>query len=83
MNQQEEKIVAFAGCDPTVFESGEFEGTRAHLSKRGSPYLRWYLWVAADRARRFDPVLGEYYMKKRSEGKDKNNKPGILPQTCR
>ena len=63
------KIVAFAGCDPSVFESGEFEGTRAHLSKRGSPYLRWYLWVAADRARRFDPALRDYYQKKRAEGK--------------
>ena len=63
------KLVAFAGCDPSVFESGEFEGTRAHLSKRGSPYLRWYLWLAADRARRFDPVLRAYYEKKRSEGK--------------
>lgn len=63
------KLVAFAGCDPSVFESGEFEGSRAHLSKRGSPYLRWYLWLAADRARRFDPALGAYYAKKRSEGK--------------
>lgn len=63
------QIVAFAGCDPSVFESGEFEGTRAHLSKRGSPHLRWYLWLAADRARRFDPALREYYLKKRAEGK--------------
>ena len=63
------KIVAFAGCDPSVFESGEYEGSQAHLSKRGSPYLRWYLWLAADRARRFDPVLRDYYLKKRSEGK--------------
>ena len=63
------KLVAFAGCDPSVFESGEFEGTNARLSKRGSPYLRWYLFLAADRARMFDPVLKEYYRKKRSEGK--------------
>ncbi|MBQ3329178.1 MAG: IS110 family transposase [Eggerthellaceae bacterium] len=63
------KLVAFAGCDPSVFESGEYGGSRAHLSKRGSPYLRWYLWLAADRARRFDPVLRDYYLKKRSEGK--------------
>ena len=63
------QIVAFAGCDPSVFESGEFEGTRAHLSKRGSPHLRWYLWLAADRARMNDPVLRDYYLKKRAEGK--------------
>ena len=63
------KLVAFAGCDPSVFESGEFEGSRAHLSKRGSPHLRWYLWLAADRARMSDPVLRDYYLKKRAEGK--------------
>ena len=63
------KLVAFAGSDPSVYESGEFEGTRAHLSKRGSPYLRWYLWVAAERTRRFDPALGAYYEKKRQQGK--------------
>ena len=63
------KLLAFAGCDPSVFESGEFVGTKAHMSKRGSPYLRRYLWLAADRARRYDPALGAYYQKKRSEGK--------------
>ena len=63
------KLLAFAGCDPSVFESGEFVGSRAHMSKRGSPYLRWYLWLAADMARRYDPALGAYYAKKRSEGK--------------
>ena len=63
------KLLAFAGCDPSVFESGEFVGSRAHMSKRGSPYLRWYLWLAADMARRHDPAFGAYYAKKRSEGK--------------
>ena len=53
------KLLAFAGCDPSVFESGEFVGSRA----------RWYLWLAADMARRYDPALGAYYAKKRSEGK--------------
>jgi transposase len=62
-------LVAFAGLDPSVYESGEFKGTKGKLSKRGSTYLRWALWIAADRARMFDPVFGEYYAKKRSEGK--------------
>lgn len=62
-------LVAYAGLDPSVFESGEFVGTKNHLSKRGSRYLRWALWIAADRARMFDPVFGDYYAKKRAEGK--------------
>ncbi len=63
------KMLAFAGCDPSVFESGEFVGSRAHMSKRGSPYLRWALWIAADRARLYDPAMRAYYARKRSEGK--------------
>ena len=37
-------LVASAGLDPSVFQSGAFQGTRRHLSKRGSPYLRRALW---------------------------------------
>jgi transposase len=33
-------LVADAGLEPSVFESGDFQGTRPHISKRGSPYLR-------------------------------------------
>lgn len=63
------QLVAFAGLDPSVFESGNFKGTKNHISKRGSKYLRWALWIAADRARMFDPVFKEFYRKKRAEGK--------------
>jgi transposase len=62
-------LVAYAGLDPSVFQSGEFTGTQNHLSKRGSAYLRWALWIAAERAKMFDPAFGDYYAKKRSEGK--------------
>jgi transposase len=62
-------LVAYAGLDPSVFQSGEFTGTKNHLSKRGSTFLRWALWIAADRARMFDPAFKAYYAKKRSEGK--------------
>ena len=63
------KALAFALCDPSVSESGEFVGSRARMSKRGSPYLRWAPWVAADRARTHDPAMRAYCQKKRSEGK--------------
>jgi transposase len=62
-------LVAYAGLDPSVFQSGEFTGTKNHISKRGSSYLRWALWIAADRARMFDPTFRDYYNKKRLEGK--------------
>ena len=51
------KLVAFAGLDVRVTQSGEFMGTRQKISKRGSPYLRRAIWLAASRAAFCDPVL--------------------------
>jgi len=64
-----ESLVAYAGIDPTIFSSGEFEGTRRHISKRGSPYLRKALWMAATGVRRWNPDLDAFFAKKLSEGK--------------
>jgi len=63
------KLVAYAGLDATVNQSGQFTGTRTKISKRGSPYLRRALWSAANVARRFNPILQEFYQKKIKQGK--------------
>jgi len=66
------KLVAFAGIDATVLQSGEFEGTSNRMSKRGSPYLRRALYQAALVAatgKNPDPILRAFYLKKLSEGK--------------
>lgn len=63
------KLVAFAGIDPSLRQSGEFEGSKIHMSKRGSPHLRRAIWMAAMNASKNDPTLKEYYQKKRAEGK--------------
>lgn len=73
-----ENLVAYAGIDPTVHESGQFEATEVHMSKRGSPYLRRALWLAASMARRYDPDLKAYYQKKKREGKHHNTVIGAL-----
>ena len=44
------KLVAFAGLDASVKQSGNFIGTQNKISKRGSPYLRRAIWTAANRA---------------------------------
>lgn len=64
-----EKLVAFAGIDPTVYQSGQFTATQTRMSKRGSPYLRHALWQAAFMATQHDPQLRAYYQRKRAEGK--------------
>jgi transposase len=66
------KLVAFAGIDATVRQSGEFEGSSNKMSKRGSPYLRRALFqsaLVAATGRNPDPILREFYLKKRSQGK--------------
>ena len=63
------KLVAFAGLDVKVTQSGEFNGTRQKISKRGSPYLRRAIWLAASRAAFCDPILSEYYQGLRARGK--------------
>lgn len=62
-------IVAYAGLDPRVLQSGTSLHRTAALTKRGSPYLRHTLFLAASVARRHDPDLRTYYDKKRAEGK--------------
>jgi transposase len=64
------KLVAFAGIDPSVTQSGEFKATQNVMSKRGSAYLRRAVWNAATVAAQKNPVLSAYYQKKREEGKD-------------
>ncbi len=73
-----EKLVAYAGIDPTVHESGQFGATQVHMSKRGSPYLRRALWLAANVAWQYDPDLEAYYRKKKREGKHHNTVIGAL-----
>jgi transposase len=65
----EEKLVAYAGIDASVHQSGQFNGTQMRMSKRGSPYLRLALWQAASMAIRHNEELKAYYQKKRKEGK--------------
>ena len=67
--QSPDKLVAYAGIDATVYQSGEFEALETHMSKRGSPYLRQALWQAASMAVLYDPQLKAYYQRKKAEGK--------------
>lgn len=62
-------LVAYAGIDPTVRQSGEFNSNHNHMSKRGSSYLRHTLFLAASCCVFHSSPFYEYYQKKRSQGK--------------
>lgn len=63
------KLTAFAGIDPSENQSGNKKSTDEKTSKRGSPYLRHAIYQAAFIASNNDPVMRDYYLKKRAEGK--------------
>ena len=63
------KLVAFAGLDASVKQSGDSNSDKTKMSKRGSPYLRTAIFSAAQVASNCDPVFKAFYQKKRAEGK--------------
>ena len=62
-------LVSYAGLNSSVSQSGQFDSGGGPITKHGSPYLRRALWLAANRARQYDPGLRAFYDKKRAEGK--------------
>ncbi len=63
------KLVAYAGIDPSVIQSGQFTGTENHMSKRGSSYLRRSLWVAAFVSVHHNKEIIRIYRNKLADGK--------------
>jgi len=62
-------LIAFAGLDPKIRQSGHTLNSTGRLTKRGSPHLRRSLFIAASVARQHDPYFKALYDKKRAEGK--------------
>jgi len=64
-----EKLVAYIGLDSRVFQSGTSVHGKGYMSKRGNVYLRHILFNAAFIAKRRNPELAAYFLKKTGEGK--------------
>lgn len=62
-------LIAYAGLDPRIRQSGHTLNNTGKLTKRGSSYLRRSIFIAASVARRYDPQFEALYNKKRAEGK--------------
>lgn len=65
----ERKIVAFGGYDPKLISSGTSVYRTGKLTKRGSKFLRYILFLVVFANLRSDNVISRYYRKKRAEGK--------------
>lgn len=62
------KLIAFAGLDPKLKESGSYQG-RTPISKRGSKYLRSAIWYSAMVACRVEPSFKQKYQERKDRGK--------------
>lgn len=67
-----EKVLAYAGLDPSIYQSGKYTPASGTMVKRGSPQLRWALLMAARSTIVHNPNIAVYYQKKLSEGKHYN-----------
>jgi len=67
-----EQILAFAGLEPSVYQSGQLTSTHAKMVKRGSKYLRYALFNATKFVCNWDSTFGTFLSKKRAEGKAYN-----------
>lgn len=63
------QLLAYAGLDPSVYQSGNFEARSTRMSKRGNSLLRYNLVYSAHNLVLHNRTFKEYYDLKRSQGK--------------
>ena len=63
------QLLAYAGLDPSIYQSGNFEARSTRMSKRGNSLLRYSLVYAAHNLVLHNRTFKEYYDLKRSQGK--------------
>lgn len=63
------QLLAYAGLDPSVIQSGNFQARSTRMSKRGSGMLRYSLVYSTHNVVKNNKTFKEYYDLKRSQGK--------------
>ena len=70
------QLLAYAGLDPSVYQSGNFNASRTRMSKRGSKILRYALINAAWQTTLVNKTFKDYYDLKISQGRRHYNALG-------
>ena len=60
-------VIAFAGLDPSIHQSGQYEG-RSTISKRGNRHLRRIIFLITLCAVRSKNTFREYFLRRKKEG---------------
>lgn len=63
------KLLAFAGLEPSTYQSGKYTASNTPMVKHGSTYLRWVFYNAARLVAMRDTTFKAYLDKKKAEGK--------------
>ena len=79
-----EKLIAYAGLDPKIRQSGTWQAKVTRMSKRGNKLLRYALiWTAYNISRK-EGTIKDYYDLKREQGKSHYNALGhCASKLCR
>ena len=64
-----DKLVAYAGLSPTIYQSGQYVAPIARMEKRGSRQFRYAIMLAAEIVSRNCPYFMRQMAQKRAEGK--------------
>lgn len=70
------KLLAFAGLVPSIYQSGNFQTKKTRMSKRGSRVLRYTIMNAAWNVVRNNATFETYYNAKRAEDRTHYNALG-------
>ena len=68
--KKKNELVAFAGLDPRISESGQNDGGHMHITKKGNKRLRCLLYLAVTcsiRLKRDDNSIKDFYIKKKQQ----------------
>jgi transposase len=67
MYENDKKLIAASGLDPSTYESGKYAG-KSRISKRGNRHLRRVIWLMATRVIISNNLFRGYFYKRRSGG---------------
>ena len=80
-----EALVAYAGLDPHVSQSGDIDGLHLPISKKGNKYLRCLLYLAVScsiRSKKENPI-NVFYQKKRQQSNPLKTKAAKTASTAK
>jgi transposase len=67
MYENDKKLIAASGLDPSTYKSGKYEG-KSRISKRGNRHLRRVIWLMATKVIINNNLFRSYFYKRRNEG---------------